>query len=258
MKILIAGTGNVAHYLTKKLNAHEQLKVWNWGRDERKARTISSYFDTEGAIKTSDSGILFDLIILAVADSAVAEVSKLWDGQAELIAHTAGAVHIEQLKLNSSAKAVFYPLQTFSKNQDVKEEHFHCIIEAEKKEHITMLSGLAKALGMLPQQMDSAARLKAHFAAVLVNNFANHLFFQAYDFLQKENIKAEILLPLITETAAKIKNMHPKDAQTGPALRNDIPTLQQHIKLIEGNEEIQEIYELFTRLISKTYQDVQN
>jgi len=53
---------------------------------------------------------------------------------------------------------------------------------------------------------------------------------------------------LIRETADKIMHINPKEAQTGPAKRNDKDTIEKHLALLpEGKSK--EIYKLITSSI---------
>lgn len=258
MNILVAGTGNVAHYFTRKFKTNERLNIWNWGRDLMNARNMSSLYDTCGCFNPDKDKISFDIILIAVSDQAIREVSRYFDGKAELIIHTAGAVAMNELHLTLSRKGVFYPLQSISSKGDISHQNFYCLIEAAAEEDATLLSGLAKSIALLPKRMNSIERLQAHLTAVMVNNFANHLFWLAYDYLIDKSLKPEILLPLIQETAAKLKKLEPYEAQTGPARRNDEATLNLHRALIANDEKLLQFYQLFTQSIQNTYQNVQS
>ena len=67
---------------------------------------------------------------------------------------------------------------------------------------------------------------------------------------QEHNISFSLLKPLIKETAAKIETMTPKDAQTGPALRNDKNTLKKHQDQL-FNPDIKNLYLYLTESIQK-------
>ncbi|MFN4122061.1 MAG: Rossmann-like and DUF2520 domain-containing protein [Flavobacteriales bacterium] len=258
MNILVVGTGNVANYFTRKFKTNERLKIWNWGRNLMNARNMSSLYDTCGIFDPNQDKLTFDLILIAVADKAIKEVSKRFDGKAELIVHTAGAVAMQELDLRLSKKGVFYPLQSISAKGDVIYQEFYCLIEADLEENTTLLAGIAKSVALLPKRMSSIERLQVHLAAVLVNNFTNHLFTLAYDYLRDKSLKPEILFPLIQETAAKLKKKGPFDVQTGPARRDDESTIKLHKELIINDERLLQFYQLFTQSIQNTYQDVQN
>ena len=98
--------------------------------------------------------------------------------------------------------------------------------------------------------MNSFQRKKLHIAAVFVNNFVNHLYRIGEDICEANEIPFEILHPLITETAAKINKLSPKEAQTGPAKRNDAKTIAAHKEDLPID--LKEIYSLLTQAITKT------
>ena len=54
--------------------------------------------------------------------------------------------------------------------------------------------------------------------------------------------------PLIQETANKILLLEPAKAQTGPARRDDMVTINNHLKLLK-NDDYRNIYKTFTQLI---------
>ena len=63
----------------------------------------------------------------------------------------------------------------------------------------------------------------------------------------ENQVPFEVLFPLIEETAKKINSVNPKDAQTGPAKRNDQQTIKNHLEQL--NLQQQEIYKLITKSI---------
>ena len=64
----------------------------------------------------------------------------------------------------------------------------------------------------------------------------------------ENNVPFEILKPLILETANKIMTLSPKEAQTGPAKRNDNQTIQAHLEVLT-NENQATIYKILTQSI---------
>jgi len=73
--------------------------------------------------------------------------------------------------------------------------------------------------------VSSEKREKIHLSAVIVNNFVNYLYQVANDLMQEQSLSFDLLKPLIMETANKINNLSPAEAQTGPAKRNDKKTI---------------------------------
>ena len=95
--------------------------------------------------------------------------------------------------------------------------------------------------------IDSDQRKKVHLAAVYVNNFVNHLYHIAHEICARENLPFELLKPLIRETARKIEVMAPSEAQTGPAKRKDLKTINEHLELL--SEDQKDLYQLISNSI---------
>jgi len=75
----------------------------------------------------------------------------------------------------------------------------------------------------------------------------------AAHYCKKEQLEFDLLKPLIFETANRLKSVHPNDVQTGPAIRNDATTIEQHEKLLENYPELKELYVYFTKQIATFY-----
>ncbi|MGF2413865.1 MAG: DUF2520 domain-containing protein, partial [Ferruginibacter sp.] len=64
----------------------------------------------------------------------------------------------------------------------------------------------------------------------------------AEEFCAKENVDFKLLLPLIQETTRRLQHYAPKDVQTGPAKRNDVFTLDKHLRILSGHPKLKYIY----------------
>ena len=60
-----------------------------------------------------------------------------------------------------------------------------------------ILKKLAKLIGSKSFPLDSSQREQLHLAAVLVNNFTNHLFAEADLICEQNNLPFDLLLPLV-------------------------------------------------------------
>ena len=83
----------------------------------------------------------------------------------------------------------------------------------------------------------------------VVNNFTNHLYALAADFCKNEKINFDVLKPLINETVERINHNSPADIQTGPAVRNDVQTIDRHLQLLNEYPELKSIYLKLTNSI---------
>ena len=78
------------------------------------------------------------------------------------------------------------------------------------------------------------------------------MYHAAQEICIQNDVPFELLFPLIKETAAKIQDLSPLDAQTGPARRNDTGTLQKHLAQLK-HKKYNKIYALLSESIRKTY-----
>ena len=103
--------------------------------------------------------------------------------------------------------------------------------------------------------INSRQRLYLHLAAVFASNFTNHMYHISSVILEKEELPADLLIPLIIETASKVRTIHPSESQTGPAVRNDQNVIKKHLDLLSFSPEIREIYAILSRNISRYRQE---
>jgi hypothetical protein len=87
---------------------------------------------------------------------------------------------------------------------------------------------------------------------VFACNFVNHCYEISSGILNKNDIPFDVMLPLIDETAKKVHEMKPKDAQTGPAVRYDENVISRQMQLLNGTPLNKEIYQLMSKSIHAT------
>ena len=226
ISVVIIGSGNVATHLAATF-----LKVDTIVMTQINSRNLNSIPPA-------------DVTIVAVSDNAISEVSSKITNS--FVVHTSGSVALEALK-NTGTKGVFYPLQSFTKDKEVDFTRIPFCLEAENKDDLSKLETLVSILNGKIYHINSEHRKNIHVAAVFVNNFTNHMYTIADDICKQYNVPFEILTPLIEETSLKIKNLSPKEAQTGPAKRNDTETIQNHLNLLSKAQ--QDIYLKITQSI---------
>ena len=191
------------------------------------------------------------IIILAISDDAIADYSASLNQSDALLVHTSGSVNLHHMD-KKHRRGVFYPLQTFSKNKPLEFSSIPICIEALQKEDLNLLTALADALWCKSRVISSEQRLALHLAAVFVNNFSNQMYRIAHEITDGARLDFDLLKPLILETAMKVQDLSPYQAQTGPALRKDQKTIKRHLKQLE-KENHRLIYELITKSIQQTH-----
>lgn len=245
IKIVIIGSGNVAqHLLNIMLKTDEVTIVQVFARNKNNI----SHLITEDRITSNYNEIEeADVYIISVSDNAIAEVASNLPFKNRLVVHTSGTSELSVLD-NKNRKGVFYPLQTFSKSKVVDFSTIPICLETENESDYKTLEILANLISKKAYAISSEQRKSLHVAAVFVCNFVNHLYQIGNQICNENRVPFEILQPLIIETANKITELSPKEAQTGPALRNDTKTIEKHIEFLQ-NSNYQELYKLLTQSI---------
>lgn len=252
MNIVLIGAGNVATHLALALQkaGHKIVQVYSITKEsaQQLAKKVSSDFTTE----VNQISRKTDIYIVALKDKGLGDFVKQFEAKRKIIVHTSGSVPMSIFNNQSSIKfGVFYPLQTFSKNQTIKFNDIPVCIEASDTKTENTLLKLASSVSKNVYLINSEQRKLLHIAAIFVNNFGNHLYTIAEDILQKENLPFEILKPLIEETFHKIKKYSPSEMQTGPAIRGDKEVMQHHLDYLSCSPLYQKIYKLLSDSITK-------
>jgi predicted short-subunit dehydrogenase-like oxidoreductase (DUF2520 family) len=148
---------------------------------------------------------------------------------------------------------VFYPLQTFSKGREIDFCGIPICLEANSEKILAELNELAGRISKAVYEITSEDRKILHLAAVFACNFVNHFYYIGDQLLEKQGLAFDLLKPLISETAAKVMGMDPCDAQTGPAKRYDETIINKHLKLMDNQPELREIYRFVTNSIYQAH-----
>jgi predicted short-subunit dehydrogenase-like oxidoreductase (DUF2520 family) len=252
MRTVIIGSGNTATVLGKKILSadHEILQVSGRNREsvEELARNLSCNFTTD----LNQLDRMADLYIIAIADDAIAEVAGGLNLDKKLVVHTAGSVSMDVLKTCSRNYGILYPLQSLRKEiETVPEIPF--LVDGNTPDDLAVISEFAGTLSPVVSKANDEQRLKIHLAAVIVSNFTNHLYTLADSYCREENLDFNMLLPLISAMAERIRFFEPATVQTGPALRQDTRTIDKHLELLSAHPQLKEFYTLFTRSIGQMY-----
>ena len=226
-RTVLIGAGNVAAFLGRSIG-----KPFELTRVGGRQRTCPIPRDA-------------DLYIIAVSDRAIASVSEEIGDVEGLVVHTAGSVPMDALR--QSRRGVLYPLQTISKKRPLPASRVPLYIEASREEDYELLRELAESMGSHAEPMDSERRKYLHLAAVFCCNFVNRLYGITAEMLAEHGIPFASMLPLIHETADKMDELTPSEAQTGPAVRWDGQVMAQQMTLLDDNQRA--IYQLLSKSI---------
>lgn len=247
LKVTVLGTGNVASHFIKAFSKSSDIQLVQIFNHKAESLKTYSSFDTTTQLENLKPA---DVYLVCIKDDYIEDLIHKINQQKAIVAHTSGSLPL----LDSiNRDAVFYPLQTFSKDKNITFKDLPICIETEHKSDFKILQTLANLLEAKPYAVDSKQRQNMHLAAVFVCNFVNHLYHIGHEICSQKQLPFDILKPLIQETADKINSKIPREAQTGPAKRNDKTTINRHIHQLD-NPDYQEIYRYLTSSIQKTYE----
>lgn len=253
MDIVFVGAGRLATHLARALkDAGHQIKAV-YSRTMESASALSALV---GGVPTDSIEALpldADVFILSVKDSvlpAVIEQLRVGrEGQAFL--HTAGSIPISVFGTHTHC-GVLYPMQTFSKEKAVEFSRVHIFIEGNDASTLRLALTLAQSVSPYVHEFSSDERRYLHLSAVFACNFANHCFTLSSKILEAHGLSFDVMLPLIRETAEKVETIHPREAQTGPAVRGDENVMEAQKALLSNEPEMQQIYDLMSKSIQNT------
>ena len=233
MQIAIIGRGRVATHLLKALlqAGHEVVSV--------NSRTLE-----ELPLET-------DVYILSVKDSALQDVIRnaVKGREGQLFVHTAGSMSMDLFKGCCARYGVLYPMQTFSLDREVNFREIPLFIEASDAATFQQIRALADSVSQHVYDLSTEDRRYLHLAAVFACNFTNHCYAISEEILKEIDIPFAALLPLINETTAKVNSLPPREAQTGPAVREDYTVMDAQTALLEGRPGLQDIYKRISESI---------
>lgn len=248
--IAIIGAGNVAWHLAPALEDAGHTITEVYARTLKSAeKVVERVYEAIPKDDLDFSESKAQLFILAIRDTAIPEVSDeiiLPDGA--ILIHTSGSVDIDILNFSSASyTGVFYPLQSFTVGKKIDWEELPILVESEDEEILQKLKKLAKSLTNQVYTVRSKDRKGLHVAAVFASNFSNHMIRISEEIMRRQGLDFEMLKPLIIETISKSLQIGAKNAQTGPAIREDYETMEEHHQFLNFNEQIAEIYRVISQ-----------
>ena len=262
--IVFLGSGNLATHLSLALKAAGEDIIQIFSRTQEHAQALADKLHCDSCVSISDIRTDADVYIFSVKDDALPSLIKqLSEHLANhqhpspnihhpILLHTAGSVPMSVFPDNtltpnthhpSPNYGVLYPMQTFSKDRNVKFREIPCFVEACDNDTLEEIKGIASKVSDHVLEMSSEKRRKLHLAAVFACNLVNHCYRLAEKVLEEEGIDFSLYLPLIQETANKVKEISPRQAQTGPMVRYDKKIMDAQIALI-NDERTRQIYRL--------------
>jgi predicted short-subunit dehydrogenase-like oxidoreductase (DUF2520 family) len=245
MRVVIIGSGNVATIFSRliKRGGHTVLQVIS--KQLSNAKTLAIELNCDFADNYDALNQTADIYIIAINDDSLNKLDNPFTVGDKLVVHTTASVSKDVLQNISTNYGVLYPLQSLRK-EIPDTVVIPLLIDGNSDHAIQLIQNFALSISPLVSKADDEQRLKLHIAAVIANNFSNHLFSLTEEFCKDEKIDFKLLLPIINETARRLNNYSPADVQTGPAIRNDDSTIDKHLAILANYPKLKNLYRLIT------------
>ncbi len=254
MTFNIIGTGNIAWFFGKRLMSGGHHCTGVFGRDTEAARALaeallSDVYGDISEVKDRDADVCF----LAVSDIAIGKVASQLSFKQTVLVHTAGSVSLDSILIASKDSAVLWPAYSILKNNLPAHRNIPCAWEASSNKAERYVQSIGHAITDVMFEAKGEQRKWLHLAAVMSGNFMNHLMAICEKICAENQLPFSIMFPIIEQTFEKVKNSSPAQVQTGPAVRRDTTTIQDHLALLSNHRNWQKIYESVTDSIQTTH-----
>jgi len=251
MRIALIGAGRLATNLAPALKdaGHDVVQVYS--RTQEAAETLAAKVGAKATCSVEEVTTDADVYIFSVSDNALPQLAKtLGKGREDAVfLHTAGSVAMSVFEGVVKHYGVLYPMQTFSKERMVNFKDIPVFVEGSDEQTLTTVRELAETVSTRVMELTSEGRRHLHLAAVFASNFVNHCYALSAEVLSQYDIPFSVMLPLTDEVAAKVHELKPVEAQTGPAVRYDTAVISAQQQLLADKPRMQQIYTLMSESI---------
>ena len=243
MTFSIIGTGNIAWFLGNRLVTARHHCVGVYGRTIESAQQLSGAllsdkFGTIDRVRDAEADVCF----LAVSDAAIGIITNQLSFKKTVLVHTSGALDLKLIEKSAADIAVFWPIYSIVKNNLPGHRNIPCAWEASSDKAKKYILALGHAVTDELFEAKYEQRKWLHVAAVMSNNFITHLMTICNAICTENALPFTTLQPIIDQTFDRLKNNAPHLVQTGPAIRRDENTIQNHIALLNSHPHWQRIY----------------
>lgn len=255
-EIVLIGSGNLATALGKKLKATGHIIVQVYSRNLERAKLLADLLQTQAINQLDQINCNAQIYLICIKDDAIEGLSKSLSiklNKQSIVAHSSGVNSPDRIDEYFINRSLFYPLQTFSKFKELDWAHIPIFIEGSL-EAKNVLHPLAQTLSSQVLEMNDEIRTHLHLASVFANNFSNYNLLAAKKILDKANVPFNVLHSLMIETVDKAFRLDPINAQTGPAKRGDVHTIEKHIRLLVSEfPEYRSLYKKYSQIIEQSF-----
>lgn len=246
-----AGVSLAAYFHTKglKISGFSSLSI-------ESAQAAAEITSSTAFQKNSNLIYSSEIIFISTPDSAIADV---WQSimkhslKEKIICHLSGSLSSDVFCGIEGVGALGYsihPMFTFcSKKGDFDGIQEACFSVEGPEERIDDIKKIFERTGNRVFTIDKNLKTLYHAANVMASNFVTALLSIAVESFEKCSVSKEdsvaALLPLIRGNIENLAKKGFLDSLTGPAERNDISTIVNHLRVLKEEEKL--IYNLLTK-----------
>jgi len=254
MKFSIIGTGNMAWFLGKRITAAGHKCMGVYGRNKEAADELADNLlaANAGTINDLRDGEA-DVCFLAVSDNGIEDAAWHLSFKETVLVHCAGARDIDLIARAAKDSGVLWPVYSILRQNLPAHRDIPCAWEASSDRAKRFILEMGHAITDNLFEAKGQQRKWLHLAAVMSNNFINHLLAIDEKICEENGVPNSVLQPLIMQTFERLKNGSPMTLQTGPAIRHDDGTLKAHKELLSAHPEFRRVYEAMTLSIQEMY-----
>lgn len=250
-KIVFIGAGNVASHLAPALHAQgAAIQIFSpsgFSAQQLAQKLGCCWCNSYNEIKKDA-----DFYLICTKDDAIVHVLQHIPLDNGIWLHTSGSVGIEVFCNRRSHYGILYPLQSFTKGDNLTLESIPFLIEGSDNDTLLQIRELADSISNNVVNVDSEKRCAIHLAAVFASNFTNFMLIASERILDSADLPLSLLRPLVEVTTRKAFEFSPICAQTGPARRGDAEIIRKHIELL-ADSPFQDVYEMLSTKIATIY-----
>ena len=254
ISISILGSGNVATHLSNYFHKKGIKIDVIFNHKLASAKELATKVNCPFTTHPEEIPLTSTIYLLALPNQHIKSTLKQLKLKDQFLVHTSGSFNSELLQKHTNRWGCFYPMQTFVKNQTIKLKDSSIFIEAKNAKDKEILEKLCLIIECNCHFLNSKQRQQLHIGAIATNNFSYHLFSCIQEYFIKHNLPYSTLQPLLEETLKKIALQEPFSHQSGPAIRNEESTIENHLNLLANEKYLAEIYHLFSKQIKNKHE----
>ncbi|MDR2809308.1 MAG: DUF2520 domain-containing protein [Tannerellaceae bacterium] len=248
MKIVSIGAGNLAYCMSLEMQRVGMTISQVYSRTREHSESLAKKLNCQWTTNPAEVQEDADLYIFSLRDDVLYDAIRKIKSNSGLWVHTSGIMSMAVFAGHVKRYGVFYPFQIFTNRRRIRLDDTPVFLEANNTNDLKMLKKVAIALSSQVFELDSEKRQQIHFAAVFAGDFANYMYLTASKLLEEQGLQYTLLLPLITETADKLRSCTPSSVQVDTVSRFETCDSKQQPGMPD-DPVIQDIYRLISRCI---------